>query len=58
MFGVICVHMVSMASPLKIEDYKLCEECGKPSPKGLQYDMDEVREKRKWRCNKCHWKTR
>jgi hypothetical protein len=39
-----------------VQDYKLCEDCGKYSPKGLRYDMDEPKKERKWKCDRCYFK--
>lgn len=35
---------------------KKCDSCGKDSPKGLRFDMDVPREKRKWECTSCYFK--
>lgn len=32
---------------------KICGECGKSSPKGLNLDLNEPIRERKWKCNKC-----
>ena len=51
-------QMTSTATPIKIEDYQYCEECHKPSPKGLRYDMDLPKKERKWRCNSCYFRRK
>lgn len=40
------------------DKYRLCEECGKYSPKGLRFDLDEPRKERKWRCDICFFSKR
>lgn len=34
---------------------KVCEECGKSSPKGLRFDLDLPIPERKWKCDKCYF---
>lgn len=51
--------MTSLAVPNKYDvDYmnKICGECGKYSPKGLNLDLNEPEKVRKWKCNKCFYK--
>jgi len=35
---------------------KTCGECGKYSPKGLNLDLGEPKNERKWKCNRCFHK--